>query len=178
MEILPKQKDVQMEILNKMDDKTLIDFCHTNSETLDFCNTNQQFWLNRIISKFNIPLSVLNKYKGVRNWSEYYISDLRKISNDPQDYLKWGVLTNRMDHIIGAVNSGADVNFRSKAYHSTPLMGALHTHNFDAIKYLIERGADPNIKDLEGNHLLQKYTVFNSEILKYLLDHGANPDLE
>ena len=86
MKALTKTKDTDIEILNRMDDTTLINFCHANSETLQFCNNNQQFWLNRIISKYystsmlyNIPLTILKEYKGNREWSEYYIGDLRKI---------------------------------------------------------------------------------------------------
>jgi len=175
MEILPKQKDVQIEILNKMDDKTLINFCHINSETLNFCNTNQQFWLNRIISKFNIPLEVLNQYKRDRSWSRYYIKDLRRISDDPQGWLRWGIIFQRMDHVIGAVNSGADINFKDPRFGYIALTNAATRNYFDMVKYLIEHKADPNIIDKWGNVALS-YSIqnINLEMFKYLIEHGAN----
>ena len=39
--------------------------------------------LNRIIKKFPyLDLSLLRRYKGDRDWSQYYIEDLRTINKD------------------------------------------------------------------------------------------------
>ena len=53
-------------------------------------------------------------------------------------------------------------------------------HNkIDEVKHLLEKGADPNIQDIDGNSLLHIHSNSgNYDILKLLIKYGANPDLK
>lgn len=85
-----------------------------------------------------------------------------------------GVVFDRMDYIIAALNLGANINFEDPRTGSTALLGAADRNYFDMVKYLIEHKADPNIIDRWGNHVL-KYPIqnFNFEMFKYLIEQGA-----
>jgi ankyrin repeat protein len=93
---------------------------------------------------------------------------------------------------------GADVNMRKtgsttiwSGKHDSCEFGALHIFargyiwwHKEALKYLLEKGADPNLKDSRGRTALQltvksaKHGAFMSkEIMRILLEHGADPNL-
>ena len=72
--MLTGNKDVDMKILNNLSDKDLISYCTTNKKAKVICD-NQTFWQTRTISKFGayIDVNTMNKFRGDRNWSDYYI---------------------------------------------------------------------------------------------------------
>ena len=73
------------------------------------------------------------------------------------------------------VSKGADVTQQSGGGWSALLFACNCRNNFEVIKYLVENGADVNIKSTSGNTPL--YRVFrnqDTELFKYLIDKGAN----
>ena len=54
------------------------------------------------------------------------------------------------------IGNGADVNFRFRTYKRTPLMAAVASEQSGAaiVKMLLEKGADPNAEDIEGERPL------------------------
>ena len=76
-------------ILNELDDKSLVQYFIANKEANKVWS-NQIFWMNRVLNTFPyITVEILRKNKGNREWSEYYIDDLRKINiSNSNDYLK------------------------------------------------------------------------------------------
>jgi len=116
MENLPL--DLKKDLLLRLDDKELVKICQLNKEYIDFCNNNQDFWLQRIIRTFPyLNIEILNQYKGARTWSQYYIEDLRKINNNnAEDYLINAIDDERFDHIMIAIDKGADPNEISILY--------------------------------------------------------------
>ena len=94
------------------------------------------------------------------------------------------------------VDAGADVNLRSPGDRTTPLLIATLNGHFDLAKYLIERGADPNLASEGGatplyavsnvqwapkaaypqpRAYLQQQTTY-LELMTLLLDKGADPN--
>ena len=73
-------KDVDFEILNKLDDKDLIVFCSTSSEAKTFCE-DQTFWQRRVIDRFGkyLSLDTIRIFKADRKWSDYYIELATKV---------------------------------------------------------------------------------------------------
>jgi len=55
-----------------------------------------------------------------------------------------------------------------------PLISAFYTKNVDMFRYLLERGADYNIKNINGIPLLSLAIDNNPYIIKYLLKHKIN----
>ena len=98
------------------------------------------------------------------------------------------------------VESGANVNKTSPVDKSTALVIAIINGHYDVAKYLVERGADPNIETIDGLGALYATiesrwapvawtpTAFTSasgitqqhvnylDLMKLLLKHGANPN--
>jgi len=108
--MLTGNKDVDRKILNKLEDKDLVNVCQANKQANSLCN-DQVFWMNRVFNKFNyVGGDLLRKFKGTRSWSEYYIQDLRKIPSNPDTYLEEGSLNNRLDQVIIALKNGADIH--------------------------------------------------------------------
>lgn len=62
--------------------------------------------------------------------------------------------------------------------NSYPIHHASYSNNFEFLQLLIEKGADPNLRDTLGNTALHLYVKHNDpKIIKLLLDAGADPDL-
>ena len=94
----------------------------------------------------------------------------------------------KLDYVIKLVDVGADLNNKKSTNNKTPLMCALAYNNneqkFEIVKYLVEHGADINIKDYNETALawvlysngkrdqIKKEQEF--EIVKYLIEHGGN----
>ncbi|KAL4734492.1 ankyrin repeat-containing domain protein [Aspergillus similis] len=85
-----------------------------------------------------------------------------------------------------ALSRGAHVNYRESEHDSTALLVAARTASLATVKFLLENGADPNVKKLpvpglrwvktiETPLLLAARNVDHGEsIIRLLLNHGAN----
>jgi ankyrin repeat protein len=103
----------------------------------------------------------------------------------------------KIDALGSLLDGGADINFKSPADNSTPLLISATNGQFDTALFLLGRGADPNIANIAGTTPL--YAVLNIqwaskaeypkpmsairqkigylELTKAMLDHGADPNL-
>lgn len=100
-----------------------------------------------------------------------------------------------MDAVRALIESGADVNEVCAGDHSSPLVIAVSNGHYEAGKYLVEHGADPNLANVDGllplyaaidmqyapvswapNPLTIQEKVTHLELMKALLDHGADPN--
>ncbi|OLC81617.1 MAG: hypothetical protein AUH72_08985 [Acidobacteria bacterium 13_1_40CM_4_65_8] len=101
-----------------------------------------------------------------------------------------------MDTVQAVIKAGVDVNQLTAGDKSTPLLIATINGHFDVAKYLLDRGADPNLASENGAtplygalnvewapkslypqpraHLNQKTTYL--DLVTALLDKGANPN--
>src|SRR5665648_219289 len=70
-------KNTDYLVLERLEDKELVKICQTNQYLRNLCR-DEGFWLRRIQEKFPyLSLDILNRYKGDKTWSQYYIEDLR-----------------------------------------------------------------------------------------------------
>lgn len=85
------------------------------------------------------------------------------------------------------IKRGIDINQKQKdkQFGFSALHLAVNTQNLEAFNYLIEKDADINAQDINGNTVLSS-AVFNynrnvdiySEMITQLMDKGANADLK
>lgn len=72
-----------------------------------------------------------------------------------------------------------DIDFREPKYGETLLFWAVWNSNIDAVKFLINHGANPNAHDTYNGDspiaIASDYFI-RSDILAYLLAHGGNPN--
>lgn len=83
-----------------------------------------------------------------------------------------------LKEIQAALASGAKINAQDDAHGITPLSWAAMSGNKDAVVFLIEAGADVNVRNSDGATPLIAAAFFGrSEVIKALLEHGARVDL-
>ncbi len=86
------------------------------------------------------------------------------------------VFQNDIDCLKAAVKEGADINEKNEPYGTTPLMIACNWEGHeDMIEALLSLGADPNLRDKQGNTALFAAASVSAKAVKLLLDKGADP---
>ena len=77
------------------------------------------------------------------------------------------------------LDAGANIEARNIGYRDTPLVHAAWHRNYDACKLLLERGANIESCDINGNTALC-YAIFqaNVSVIKLLLAAGARYDIQ
>ena len=84
-----------------------------------------------------------------------------------------------LDKVKLLVKNGININFQEEETNQNALMYALSGNTQPEIaKFLIEKGADLNLRDIMGDTcLLYSSTAGNTEMVKLLLKKGANPKI-
>ena len=167
--MLTGDKNLDFVILNKLEDNDLVNLCQTNQHANALCN-NQTFWLNRIMIKFPyLGLDLLKHYKGDRDWSQYYIKDLRQITTtNAQEKLNYASMSGRLDHIAIAFNKGADITYEN----DRPVRWSSENGYLDVVKYLAGLGA--NIRAANNYSIRRASLKGHLDVVKYLVGLGAN----
>jgi ankyrin repeat protein len=98
--------------------------------------------------------------------------------------LCWAARNNRCESLEVLVRHGASVN--SNPYRGTPLLWAIYADRVDAATWLLDHGADPNLRhDFGGRnhgkgavamHLAAQYGCL--KCLRLLLERGADPTIK
>ena len=92
--------------------------------------------------------------------------------------LLWIAFEGRDGYAMSVVlmKHGADVNGRN-AGGVTALMAAVHASQLEGVAFLLQRGADPNLEDDNGETCLFDlgYGAFQVEITRLLLAAGVDP---
>ncbi len=166
---LTGNKDVDRKILNNLEDKDLVKFCSVDKKANSLCN-DQVFWMNRVFNRFGyVGGNILRKYKGNRDWSEYYIQDLRKINkSNSQKYLIGGSEEGKLDQVIISLKLGADIH----DHHDHALRMASGNGHIEVVKYLVKNGAD--IHGYSDQALRWASWNGHLNVVKYLVGQGAN----
>jgi ankyrin repeat protein len=117
----------------------------------------------RAIGRHDKPLIDYLVSKGAKPAPEFL--SLTAYWHDPKLIERW-------------IEDGADVNFRFGTYKRTPLMAAVGSEQSSAaiVKLLLERGADPNAEDIEGERPLD-WAMYRVDLgkIQVLRQFGATP---
>ena len=94
------------------------------------------------------------------------------------DLLLKSIAKNDIEMIKIAIANGADVNYVKKGYH-TPLSLAIKKANIELASYLINNGADPNIKmELDDERIITPLIIAvqndNFIAIQFLIESGTN----
>lgn len=96
--LLTHIKDVNFEIMNKMDDQTLLNFCKVNHKAARLCR-DENFWRKRFVNRFmmNEDMNIINNYVNsyllpkYKTWKDIYllaIHDIYKNELEIFEYIK------------------------------------------------------------------------------------------
>lgn len=89
-----------------------------------------------------------------------------------EDQLLEAARTGDIPAIQLSIRQGANVNPKNK-YGITPLLQAIGQNQTEAVRFLLNNGADPNLNAPFGSPLLEA-TGRDTEIVRLLIEHGAN----
>ncbi len=97
--------------------------------------------------------------------------------------LTWAARNSQIASIQKLVQLGADVN--SNPYRGTALLWAIYADSIDTATWLLDNGADPNLRHAFGGeghgvgataiHLASQFNA--TECIELLLSHGADPNI-
>lgn len=98
----------------------------------------------------------------------------------PRRSLNYAVKNGHLDTVKLLLARGAEIDSGDvAAYHGTPLVAATGKSDAGMVRFLLNRGADPNILTRDGNSALREAVrVGNREIILLLLEAGADPNVE
>ena len=121
-------------------------------------------FVNESISDFLEPKS-----------KEYIINDLKKL---PQQKLNTKLLNAAKDgniEVVKLLDTGADINNRSKGIRYTPLIIATINNKKDMVEFLLDHGAEVNLQDEAGWPAIW-YALKNRKqnIVKLLRKYGGS----
>ena len=89
------------------------------------------------------------------------------------------ITSGNLSGLMSLVASGLNANCHNVYYNSyTPLYGAVMFNKFDAVKFLLNNGADVNFRSGNGaSALCSASQSGNMEIFNYLLSFNADPNI-
>lgn len=94
--------------------------------------------------------------------------NIEQLNEDLIDYIKFGLL----EKIKSLIQKGADVNYKYVTGKTSIMYACIHNY-FEVVTYLVQNGADLNIKvdsNYDADYTALKFAIkFNNhEIVKYL----------
>lgn len=169
-------KDVDFDILNRLDDRSLVAYCRVNHAAHNACN-DDRYWRSRVESIINLPYTDLLKFKDNRKWYEYYIQDLSSVAISRIITFRVG-REGRLDQIIlylrdkNLYNSDDTVNYVTYNFVHNVIEKAAENGHVDLVNYLL------------GLKIIPPYILYTSlsqaaknghlEIVKLLDNYGVD----
>jgi ankyrin repeat protein len=104
-------------------------------------------------------------------------TDINVPQGDGTTALHWAAVRGDVELARLLIESGANVNARTRNGDLTPLFMAARNGSAPIIELLLKAGVDPNVADVNGTSALMYAAISGKpEAAGVLLDHGANPD--
>ena len=81
-----------------------------------------------------------------------------------------------IDAVKALVESGVNIDVQGKTYGYTPLLSACEHNYIDMVRYLLSKGADPNIRAKDGSTAIIRAAGNAPDAVELLLSAGADID--
>ena len=94
-------RDLDIEILNRLEDKDLVSFCSTDKYAKSICES-ETFWSRRTIKKYGkyLSLETLKKFKDNKTWAEYYVEIAKILNSVSPEYEAAKALENGRSDVV------------------------------------------------------------------------------
>ena len=94
-------RDLDVEILNRLDDRDLVSFCSTDKYANSICDL-ETFWQRRMIEKYGkyLNLESLLKFKDKKSWAEYYVEITKVLNSSNVEYETAKALENGRSDLV------------------------------------------------------------------------------
>lgn len=79
-----------------------------------------------------------------------------------------------LEEVKSIVTGGGDINWQLQPSGLTPLMAAASNGRTDVVRFLLEKGADPNLKDVNGKTALDRAKAAGANDIVQLLNRNKN----
>jgi len=95
-------RDSNFLVMQKMDDRTLLNYCKTNKKAAELCR-DENFWRNRFVNRFGKDAA--NYKPKDRTWKNHYLTtiiDLDFYNKQPWDFfdkIEWNMHNNNIEEI-------------------------------------------------------------------------------
>ena len=161
-------RDVDREIVNKLNDKDLLNMCIVNRTYSERICNDDYF---RIRTETRFPETVPYKdYIKVRNWKNHYLNIVKYIDLLQTDYKYDYRSDDKSPELLYLARQL--VSKYSKYDKDQALISASFNGHLPVVKYLTEHGADVTAEDNEA----LRYASYEGHlpVVKYLVEHGAD----
>jgi len=129
--LLTGQKDPNLVILDKLDDKSLISFCLVNKAANELCS-NDDFWRNRFIRKAGEESL---QYKSPeKTWKQFYLQILKYWDPNNNEAMKAAAKAGHKDVVDFFISKGSK-------YWQGGMEGAAEGGHKDLVDFFISKGA-------------------------------------
>ena len=143
--------------------------------------------LGRDLGRFVVGADLTDAaYGGLDFYAPVFFPDWQRTCSRQEvldEALAWASRNNQLGSMASLVDLGADVN--ANAFRGTPLLWACYADKVDAARWLLDHGADPDLRHDWGGeghgvaavamHLAAQHNCVGC--VRLLLDRGADPDI-
>ena len=165
IKFLALPKDIIHKILLYSEPEEIRTMCNLNRNLYEKVYLNEIFWMNKIITEFDIKVDLQEEENNYKSSKDFY----KEIINLPAEKLLLkGVDYNSLKTVNIALKKGADIN----TYRDSALISSCENGQLELVKCLVEHGADISVE----NSFSIELACLNGhlEVVKYLVNQGVD----
>ncbi len=162
-------RDLNAELLLKMDDREFIKTCSLNKYFIDLCKRDNYLLFKRRLQLFypdTLTNEMLKIYK-IESWKEYYARVVKTVAKLKEKY--------NYDYSEGnpfiQLKIFESAQFDNMYKYEEILYDAISKSEFALVKYVLQKKPDFQI---HPRYLKVASILYDMKILKYLIDRGAD----